>query len=344
MNKSSVNILITGGGAPGAEGIIRCLREIPHVHITACDKNSEAYGKYLADAFFVIPDADESTFIQSVLSICKEMQIQIVLPLVTRELIYFSRALSLFENESVKVLVSNLTSLTIANDKGLLYQTLSENGMVSPDFKRVKDFQAMKTAIMQFGYPDKKVIVKPCVSNGLRGFRILDSNIDELDLMLHYKPDARYISLQRLEDIFAHNAIPDYLVSEYLPGEEFTIDVLAQNGKVLQIIPRLRLETRGGISTRGEMIKHAEIIHYVTQIIELLNLSWLVGVQVKKAVDGTFKILEINPRVQGTTVACLGAGINFPRLAVELALYGAFEYKEPQWGTKFFRHWNEVYY
>ncbi|MBX2984935.1 MAG: ATP-grasp domain-containing protein [Bacteroidia bacterium] len=344
MTVSRVNILITGGGAPGAEGIIRCLREIPNVHITACDRNAEAYGKYLADAFFDIPDADHTEFIPTVLNICRKAQINLILPLVTRELIHFSNALNQFENENIKVLVSQPEVLKTANDKGLLYQTLIDNNTLAPDFVRVNNWQDMKQAICALGYPARKVIIKPCVSNGLRGFRIIDSQINELDLLLNHKPDSRYISLQKLEYIFSQNPMPDYVVSEYLPGEEYTVDVLAQNGKVLQIVPRLRLETKGGISTRGKMLKNAEIISYVTQIVGLLKMNWIVGVQLKKAENGSFKILEINPRVQGTTVACLGAGINFPKIAVELALQNHFEYQEPKWGISFFRHWNEVYF
>ncbi|MCO6495967.1 MAG: ATP-grasp domain-containing protein [Bacteroidetes bacterium] len=344
MTETGIRILITGGGAPGAEGIIRCLRQIPNAFVIACDKNPEAYGKYLADAFFQIPDADDIDFINSVLEICKQTHSQIVLPLVTRELIHFSQSLSIFENEGIKVLVSNPDMLRIANDKGLLYQELKDNGIVAPEFVRVTNWDSMQKAIYDLGYPSKKVIIKPCNSNGLRGFRIVDSQINEVELLLKYKPDNRFISFQKLEEIFSQNPMPDYLVSEYLPGEEYTVDILAQAGKVLQVIPRLRLETKGGISTRGEILKNEDIIEYSSRIVALLKLDWLVGIQLKKAEDGTFKILEINPRVQGTTVACMGAGINFPKLAVLLAVHNTFEYVEPKWGTRFFRHWNEVYY
>ena len=344
MNESKINILITGGGAPGAAGIIACLREIKNIHIVAGDRNPEAHGKYLADSFVTLPDAEDPNFIESVKLVCKQKNIQLILPLVTRELEPFSSAIKEFKEMQVAVLVSNPKSLKLANDKGLLYKTLLDAYISAPDFRRVSDWFGMHKAIQDLGYPHKPVVIKPCKSNGLRGFRIVQPNIDELDLLLNHKPDSRYISLQKLQDIFSRNPMPDYVVSEYLPGEEYTVDVLAQKGKVLQVIPRLRSAMTGGISTRGEMINHTEIIDYVTKIVSLLELDWLIGVQVKKASDGSFKILEINPRVQGTTVACIGAGINFPKLAVELSLHNTFTYQQPKWGTKFFRHWKEVYY
>jgi len=57
-------------------------------------------------------------------------------------------------------------------------------------------------------------------------------------------------------------------------------------------------------------------------------------------------VLEINPRVQGTISAALGAGVNLPLLAVkqELGLpimpYELFV----KWGVRFSRYWEEVFY
>ena len=57
-------------------------------------------------------------------------------------------------------------------------------------------------------------------------------------------------------------------------------------------------------------------------------------------------IIEINPRVQGTIVACLGAGVNLPVLAIkqELDLPISEEELQVKWGTKFSRYWDEVFY
>jgi carbamoyl-phosphate synthase large subunit len=71
-----------------------------------------------------------------------------------------------------------------------------------------------------------------------------------------------------------------------------------------------------------------------------------IGIQLKKSTAGKFLIMEINPRVQGTIVAVLGAGVNLPSLAVNLELGLPVKPEELQvnWETKFTRFWNEVYY
>ena len=101
-----------------------------------------------------------------------------------------------------------------------------------------------------------------------------------------------------------------------------------------------------GISVAGEFVKDETIIKYCSDIIAALELHGNIGIQVKRNEKGEALLLEINPRVQGTIVAGLGAGINLPLLAVkqELGLEIKPEELTVKWGTRFARHWTEVYY
>ncbi|OPZ17341.1 MAG: carbamoyl phosphate synthase-like protein [Bacteroidetes bacterium ADurb.BinA245] len=71
-----------------------------------------------------------------------------------------------------------------------------------------------------------------------------------------------------------------------------------------------------------------------------------IGIQVKKDTNGNYLILEINPRVQGTIAAALGAGVNLPLLAIKQELGMPISDIEMQvnWNTGFSRHWAEVFY
>lgn len=344
MSDSKFNILITGAGAPGAAGIIHSLRQDTSLNLIGVDKNPNAYGRLLVDVFETIPGAEDKEFIDALLSLCKKHQIKVLLPLVTKELLLFSKHIKAFEAIGTKVMVSDFENLSIANNKGKLYQHLKQNKIIVPEFEIVHHWDEMEIAISKLGFPEKTVCIKPCESNGLRGFRILDNKIDALDLLLNHKPDSRYITFEALKEIIAERSIPPYLVCEYLPGDEYTVDVLTIAENTHQIIPRLRMKTTAGISTEGMIEKNEAIIQYTQAIVSLLKLEWLNGVQVKQAANGQFKILEINPRVQGTTVACMGAGVNMTLNAVHLALGKEIHVQEPVWGTRFTRHWKELYY
>jgi carbamoyl-phosphate synthase large subunit len=337
---------MTGAGAPGAAGILHCLSQHPLFTVTAADRNPEAVGRYLSTGFQVIPDADEPAFIDSLLALCREKNIHVVLPLVTRELLSLSRHSGEIELAGAKVIVSPAASLEIANDKSRLYQFLQWRGMDVPDFRVVETIEQFETAAKELGYPQKTICFKPSLSNGSRGFRIISHLIDEHHLLFNEKPNTTYISYNDAIRILSSKHFPELLVSEYLPGEEYSVDCLAKQGEAILVVPRTRKKMINGISVEGEFINNAAIISYCTQVIHELQLHGNIGIQVKGSAAGKFLLLEINPRVQGTISAAAGAGVNLPVLAVkqELDLPINADELKVKWGTRFSRYWREVFY
>jgi carbamoyl-phosphate synthase large subunit len=353
MSQTTINILMTGAGAPGAAGILKCLVQEPVFQILAADANPNAVGRFLANDFTTIPPANDPSFIETVLSLCRKKNIHILLPLVTKELVPLAKHIKEFELAGVKLLISPPASLEIANDKSKLYQFLQWRGIDVPCFSIVDGSAIPGTRIEQFetaakesGYPGKPICFKPSVSNGSRGFRIIRPEINEYDLLFNEKPNSAYISYDDAIRILSSQPFPELLVSEYLPGEEYSVDCLAKNGDAVLIIPRLRKKMINGISVEGEFIKQEPIMNYCRQIIHELQLHGNIGIQVKKSDEGKFLILEINPRVQGTISANLGAGVNLPVLAVkqELGLSIFPDDLQVNWGVKFSRYWSEVFY
>jgi carbamoyl-phosphate synthase large subunit len=346
MTETSINILMTGGGAPGAAGILKCLRQNPLFKITVADANPDAIGRWLNEDFETIPYAHEKKFVDQLLCICQKKNIHIVMPLVTKELIPLSRHKDEFEKNGIKILISNVDGLEIANNKSRLYQFLEWRGLEVPAFRIVETIDQFKSAVKELGYPEKNVCFKPSVSNGSRGFRIIANNIDEHDLLLKEKPDSTFILSNEAVRILSVKPFPELLVSEYLPGEEYSVDCLANHGKARLIVPRLRIKMINGITVVGEFVKEEKIIEFCSQIIHELQLHGNIGIQLKKSGAGKFLILEINPRVQGTIAAALGAGINLPVLAVkqESGLEIRDAELQVKWGTKFSRYWDEVFY
>ena len=343
---SAINILMTSGGAPGAAGILACLQKESSFHITVADANPNAVGKWLVTDFETIPFAADPSFTDAVLSLCRKKNIHIVLSLVTRELIPLAQHSKEFELAGAKLPVSPAASLEIANNKSRLYEFLQWRGIAVPEFRVAETAEQFKTAVEELGYPAKPVCFKPSVSNGSRGFRIISEQMNELDLLFNHKPTSTYLRYDDAVRVLSSGLFPELLISEYLPGEEYSVDCLAQHGESVLIVPRLRKTMINGISVEGEFIKEDNLIDYCRQIIKELQLHGNIGIQVKRAAAGHFLILEINPRMQGTISAGLGAGINLPVLAVKQELGLPISPAELliKWGTKFSRHWKEVFY
>ena len=340
------SILITGGGAPGAPGIIKAIQSAaPKLKIYSCDLLEQTAGKILASDYFTVPRGDDPSYIRTLLDLCIQKKISTVLPITTKELVPLSKAKALFARNGVTVLVSEQKHLTIANNKGMLYQHLLKNKIPVPSFEIAKDYN-------QFCKAEKNLdlspyIVKPCEGNGSRGFRIIDNRANEHDLLFNHKPNSTYISSKNLHSILASMPFPELLLSEYLPGTEYTVDCLILDGNIKFILPRRRDKMNNGISVAGVIEYNKEIIEYCEAILQCLHLDGPIGIQVKYSKNNRPLLIEINPRIQGTTVACTGAGVNIPYLTFhknEINNMSNYNDYPIIWGTKFIRHYSELYY
>lgn len=339
------HILVTGGGAPGAYGILKALKDTAKYKLSSCDIQSDVVGEKLADSFFTVPAGDAPEYADFLLKECKQRGINLVFPITTRELLPLAQNKAAFKANGIEVLVSNADDLEIANSKCALYKHLKNHKIAVPDFRIANTFAEFQNAIAELESDHPKLVFKPCIANGSRGFRIIDPFVNEKELLLNAKPDACYITKDKAFHILEHGAFPPLLLSEFIGGDEYSVDCLVFKGHDPVIIPRLRSKINNGISVAGEIVKQEKVISYCKEILNSLDLYGPIGIQVKMKDDEPL-ILEINPRIQGTSIALKGAGINIPSAAVNLALDPdnfSFSMDDIKWGTKFVRYYDELY-
>ena len=342
-----IKILITGAGAPGAPGIIKSLRKITErkIEIYGGDVNTgNSVGVGLLDKIFQIPFAESSDFIEKVLAICLNEKIDIIIPLVTRELFVFASNKNLFLKNGIAVSVSDPEPLITANNKYLLMKYCRGNNIPVPDFYLAKSMAEFKEAATLLGHPKEKICFKPPVSNGLRGFRIIEESQDRLFSLLNDKPNNVFIGFEEFMSICNSGSFfPELILMEYLPGNEYSVDVLVDNGKYISAIPRSRDHIKMGISFVGTVVEDKEIIAYSRKVVEGLKLHGNIGLQFKRDKNGIPKIIESNPRVQGTIVLCTAAGENMVYEAVKIGLGEKIAMAEIKWGVKMIRFWDELF-
>jgi len=343
----SIKVFITGAGAPGAPGIIKSLRKVTErkISVIGGDANlGNSVGAGLLDKVFQIPIAESPDFIEKVLDICVAEKVDVIIPLVTRELLVFARNKEKLLKNGIYISVSDPGPLETANNKYLLMNFCRENKIPVPDFLLVHSLDQFRAAARELGYPLKKICFKPPVSNGLRGFRIIEDGQDRLFSLINEKPNNVYISFDEFVSICeGGKSFPELIVMEFLPGDEYSVDVIVDNGKFISAIPRSRDHIKMGISFVGTVIEDREIIEYSKRIVEGLRLNGNIGLQFKRDVKGTPKIIESNPRVQGTIVLCTAAGENMVYEAVKIGVGEKPVVPEIKWGLKMIRYWDELF-
>jgi carbamoyl-phosphate synthase large subunit len=341
----STVLIPSGAGAPGFAGILRCLRADASLRILAGDADPLAYGRTLADGFFLMPSSADAAYADRVLQLASEHKAGFVLPITTRELLPLAEAAPRFDAAGIRLILSPAEVLRVANDKGFTYDAMAAAGLTVPSYKRVSNRAELMESILA-GTATSRRIFKPASGNGSRGFGIvLARNEPQQRNILADKPGQPYYRFEELPFLLPEYFDTDMLVCEYLPGPEYSVDLLANRGNIHYALVRSREKMIGGISVRGRFEAHPGIIEQTGKICALLGLHGPAGMQFKLRADGTPVLLEVNPRLQGTVSSCLGAGINLPLDALRLFQGKAPEGKQANvhWGAHFVRYWNESF-
>ena len=141
------------------------------------------------------------------------------------------------------------------------------------------------------------VFVKPKIGQGSVGAQKVNSE-NELKMLLNEKSDL--------------------IVAEYLQGMEYTVDCFTDmNGKLLVSNIRDRQRIRAGISVRSEKIPLDSTVKQIAECInDKLDFKGAWFFQLKKDINGKYKLLEISPRIPGTMGLSRNMGINFPMLTL----------------------------
>jgi len=317
-----VSIIVTGAGAPGIAGTIYSLRNNPddiEFKIVSTDIVDNSVGKYISDEFYVVPPPENDTYINTMKKIAEQINAKVILPQTTREIIVLSQHKEDFKAIGVNIVVSDYYKLLMANDKFSLLEKAKENGIPYPRYYLVTSQSSFMEAIEKLGYPQEKVVVKPRVSNGMRGLRIITPEKWSVKKFLSEKPEGIEIDLNSFIEIFYGNEWPELIVTEYLPGEEYTVDVF-KDGTNIVVIPRLRKSIRSGITFEAQVEFRKDLVDFSKKLSEALDLNYCFGFQFKLSKEGIPKILESNPRVQGSMVVSTFAGFNMIYYAVKKAL------------------------
>jgi carbamoyl-phosphate synthase large subunit len=345
--RKEIKILITGSGAPGTRGTVFSIEEGAKksgnkVEIIGVDYNPRNSGIGFCSKVFKVPNPEDIDYRSRILDICSREEIDLILPQTTREIEFYSNSINLEFN--TKILVNSVDAISLFNDKIKTAELFRDNRLGYPEFRVPLDLADFENVCCELGYPRRKVVVKLAISNGMRGLRILNSSSWDFDKFRTEKPNGVEITLEDMKKILQSASVwPKIMVCEYLDGDEYSVD--CYRGKSGELaIPRKRNSIRSGISFQTTLEKNIEIIESCLCAARLGGLTGVFGFQFKMQ-NGKPKVLECNPRVQGTMVASMISGNNLIWAAIADMLPEKIEPLElnSDWHLgSCFRYWGAV--
>lgn len=255
--------------------------------IVAADAGLSAPASFVADKKVVVPRVDSPDYISSLMSICKEHKIHLIISLIDTDLTLLSQHKAEFAAQGVTVLVCDEATNIISFDKLRSFEFFSANNINTPMVLSEDEVEKLTES-------DLPVMIKPWDGSCSVGVNVVNT----LDELAFYKRNTRHAMVQRL-----------------IKGDEYTCDAYVDfNGKVRCVVPRKRLETRAGEVSKGLTVNDHEVIEAVVDCVNKLpHAVGCITVQCFKQVDGRVIFIEVNPRFGGGHPLSIHAGANFPK-------------------------------
>lgn len=344
-------ILITASGlSPVGINTILSIKDFYKIVCVDAKSQSENAAPYFCETYYEVPLAnEENDYIKKVLDICKKENVAVVLPLTIEETMVLLSNKNIFTTNGIKIANANtVENLKICSDKWLINDFLREKGILVPNAVPVSNTENIRRNMEKFGYPENRVVIKPRITHGSRGFKIITENKEDLKLITKLKPtDFHFVALDYFCNIIENKNLNAVLM-DYLEGDDYSVYTFCLNGKPLVILPMKRTGLIPGMSTGGILKKDEKIIEYIMKIANAFEFNGIINFQLKNTVSGPL-LYEINTRISATTVIGRGTGINFPLLEILLAEGMVEEVKNKidktdiKWGLTLHRVQREIY-
>ena len=265
--------------------------------VVGADCSDTAPALYFADKMIILPRIDDPTYIDAIIESSKKERIKLIVPTIDTDLMLLSKRRDyIFEKSGAKVLISSEQVITICRDKIKTHYYLEKKGFNVPKLYEIDNQNIV--------FP---VFIKPVDgSSSINAFKV--NSKEELN---------NYLKL-----------IKKPMIQEYISGEEYTVDVFLDfDSNIISIVPRLRIQVRGGEISKGKVVKHRLVIDEVMKFMKTLKPIGHITVQLILTDKGV-KFIEINPRFGGGAPMSIQSGANSCKNLYKLLLNEKLTYNE----------------
>lgn len=226
---------------------------------------------HISDKAFQVPAVMADDYIPTIIQLCVDNQINLIIPTIDTELLVLSQNIDTFAEKGIQVAISDLSLIEQCRDKRRTNQLFLNNGINIP---KQYDVNALQ-------YP---VFVKPYDGSLSKGIFLAKSAED-------IKPE--HLDNEKL------------MYMEYISSDdydEFTVDCYYDKQSNLKcVVPRQRLFVRAGEVNKAITKKNVIVDYFFEHISYLAGAKGCLTIQVflDKANQSTIKGIEINPRFGG---------------------------------------------
>jgi len=319
--RMTCKVLITCAGTASAISIIKSLKRQQEieVNIFSADSDVLSAGLKLADRGVLVPPISSGSYLDALFEIIKSNGINVLMPTFSNEIELFSRHSDDLRDSGVRFLLSSPETVGLCNDKFTFYQFCRDHEILAPSCLNPTDFpEPDKLQFPLFAKPNRG-------SSSTNTYRI--DNHSDLG--------------------FYRNKFPDLIFQDFIDGEEYTVDILANRSHdPLVISPRIRIATKAGQMVKGKTVDKTPFVHTVNKLCDLLKVQGVCNVQfIKRGSD--YYLIDMNPRfAAGGLMLTVQAGANIPLIYLKECMGLEIDPGElvAKSGVHMTRYWEEIFF
>ncbi len=261
--------------------------------VVATDCSNLAPAVYDADRFYLVPRITAPGYLDRILEICREEQIDGVFSLIDPELSLLAKERERFLAVGTVPIVSDYDLTETCLDKFRMYQMLCR--MQIPTGRCFVDQEAFYRAVEEgeISYP---VFIKPVRGSASININKVNSR-EETDLLF------------TLDD--------DLMIQEYMDGQEYGADVYIDmiSGRCTSIFVKKKIKMRAGETDKSVSVKNEKLFAMIRNFVEECGFRGMIDIDIFE-IDGCFYISEVNPRFGGGYPHAYACGVNMPAAVI----------------------------
>ena len=244
--------------------------------VVAADMSELAPALYDADKYYVVPRMTDTKYLDVILGICKQEQIDGVLSLIDPELSLLAEHEADFRAIGTTVVGSSFDLCEMSLDKFKMYQWLAEHGYhcAKSWMNKEEFFEDVKAGKAR--YP---VFVKP--AKGSASISI-----------------SKAYDRETVELLFSHE--DGLMIQEFLDGQEIGADVYIDmiSGEVVSIFTKKKIKMRAGETDKAVSFKETKLFALIEKFVLEAGYRGQIDIDIFD-IDGKYYISEVNPRFGG---------------------------------------------
>ena len=262
--------------------------------VVATDCSNLAPAVYEADKFYLVPRITAPGYLEHILKICREEQIDGVFSLIDPELSMLAKEKDRFLEIGTVPIISSYDLVETCFDKYKMYQMLCT--MQIPTGKCFIEKEAFYQAVEagEITYP---VFIKPVKGSA-------SININKVN------------SKEEVELLFT--LYDDLMIQEYMDGQEYGADVYIDmlSGKCTSIFVKKKVKMRAGETDKSVSFKDEKLFTILRDFVERCGFRGMIDIDIFD-INGTYYISEVNPRFGGGYPHAYACDVNMPKQVLE---------------------------